>query len=166
MVQLLCSIKLAVVALLYMAAQQSSKAKCAELWESRSSSTALSRSQVHGAEAAIPSAAPQAVLVCIHLHCLFQAWCLFSCLWRREGGEREIFVNVVLYLLFFVCLCSFSLESAQFLHSGAASRAREQAGLQQWPILLGFMEGRKDRVLLIKKLFRILEILLICSRIY
>lgn len=51
---MLCPIKLAVVALLYTAAQQSSTAKYPELWKTRSSSIAPSRSRVRGDEAASP----------------------------------------------------------------------------------------------------------------
>lgn len=49
---------------------------------------------------------------------------LFSWLWRGEGGEREIFMNTVLYLLSFLCLCFCSLvfESAQLLYWCAACR--------------------------------------------
>lgn len=108
------------------------------LWRTKSSSTAPSRSHMHRAEAAIPLLLPRLCQFVFHLHRLYQAWCLFSCLWRREGGEREIFMNVVLYLLFFcvslLFLVFWSLSSSciQLLHPEQGSKVAPQ----QWPICL------------------------------
>lgn len=98
------------------------------LWKTKSNSITPSRCHIHGAEAANPLLLPRLCQFVFHLHCLFQAWCLFSHLWRREGGERKLFMNVVLYLLSFLCLCSLFLQSAQFLYSAAACRTREEPG--------------------------------------
>lgn len=91
---------------------------------------------MHGTKAAIPLLLLRLCQFVFHLHCLFQAWCLFSPLWRRGSGERKLFMNVVLYLLsFFVSVLSFcSLPSfcLQLLHPEQESKLAPQ----QWPICL------------------------------
>lgn len=156
-VQLLCPIKLAVVALFYRAGQQSSKVKYPEAVEEQEQQHCPEQVPCAGSWSIIPLLLPSLCQFVFHLHCLFQAWCLFSCLWSRQGGEREIFMNLILYLLSFFCVCvpSFwSLPSSciQLLHPEQGSKLAPQ----QWPICLRVHGEKEGQTLVDKRLFRIL----------
>lgn len=122
------------------------------LWKTRSSSIAPNTPPVDGADAAIPLLLLTLCQFVFHLHCLFQAWCLFSCLCRRQGGEREIFMNVILYLLSFFCVSVLSFWSLP--SSCIQLLDPEQEGKlapREWPICLGVHGGEEGQSLVDKE---------------
>lgn len=144
-VQFLCPIKLAVVALLYTAAQQSSKAKHPELWKARSSSTAPSRSRVCGAEAAIPLLL---LRLCGFVFRLGICFLVFEI--GKVGKGKYLWMRFFICNLFYVSVLSFwSLPSSciQLLHPEQGSKLAPQ----QWPICLGVHGGEEGQSFLHKE---------------
>lgn len=100
-----------------------------------------------------PSAAPETVSVCIpSALSVPDSVFVFLSLEEARWGKGNIYECDSLFAILFLCLCSFFLKSAQFLHSAAASRTREQAG----PICLRVHGGKEGQTLVDKRPFKIL----------
>lgn len=96
-VQLLCSVKLAVVALFYIAAQQSSKAKYPEALEDQEQQHCPEKVPCAWSWSCHPSAAPETVLVCIPSACSRLGVCFLV------FGVGKVGKGKYLWMWFFIC---------------------------------------------------------------
>lgn len=164
--QLLCRIKLAVVALLYIAAQQSSKAKYPEALGDQEQQHCPEQVPHAWSWSSNPSAAPQTVSVCIPLALPVPGLVfVFSSLEEGKWGKETIYECGSLFAIFFVSLFSLFAVCPVSVFSCCIQNKRVSWPHSSGPSALRFMQRRKNRLLLIKKLFRILEFILMCSRI-